>query len=238
MYKILISARFTHLKQEAKFQAVVLRVFIRFLTFQSMLFSLLKTFLSCFLFFCNVERINRDHYPQHPNQRQALLTFWQSSLNQPTFCIHCCLCSVAMSNSLQIRGRMLGFRVLHYLPEFAQTHVCWVGEAIQPSHLLSSPSPPAFKLAQHQGLFQWVSSSHQGAMVLGFQLQHQQFQEIFRPDFLLDSLVRSPCYTHDPCYPRDSRESSPAPQLESSHYSLCFSHGFRAVNRANAIAPV
>ena len=71
-----------------------------------MLFSLLKTFLSfCFFFFfCNVERINRDHYPQHPNQRQALLTFWQSSLNQPTFCIHCCLCSVAMSNYLQPHG--------------------------------------------------------------------------------------------------------------------------------------
>ena len=47
---------------------------------------------------------DRDHYPQHPNQRQALLTFWQSSLNQPTFCIHCCLCSVAMSNYLQPHG--------------------------------------------------------------------------------------------------------------------------------------
>ena len=53
-----------------------------------------------------------------------------------------------------------GFPVLHYLPEFAQIHVHWVGNAIQPSHSLSSPSPPAFNLSQHQGLFQWVSSSH------------------------------------------------------------------------------
>ena len=52
-----------------------------------------------------------------------------------------------------------GFPVLHYLPEFAQTHVHWVGDAIQPSHPLSSPSPPALSLSQHQGLFQWVSSS-------------------------------------------------------------------------------
>ena len=54
-----------------------------------------------------------------------------------------------------------GFPVLHHLPEFAQTHVHWVGDVIQPSHPLSSPSPPALNLSQHQGLFQWVSSSHQ-----------------------------------------------------------------------------
>ena len=51
-----------------------------------------------------------------------------------------------------------------------------VGDAIQPSHPLSSPSPPAFNLSQHQGLFQWVSSSHQVAKVLEFQLQYQSFQ--------------------------------------------------------------
>ena len=60
--------------------------------------------------------------------------------------------------------------------ELAQTHVHWVGDAIQPSHPLSSPSPPAFDLSQHQGLFQWVSSSCQVAKVLEFQLQHQSFQ--------------------------------------------------------------
>ena len=58
------------------------------------------------------------------------------------------------------------------LPEFTQTHVHWVSNAIQPSHPLPSPSPPAFNLAQHQGLFQWVSYSHQVAKVLEFQLQH------------------------------------------------------------------
>ena len=66
--------------------------------------------------------------------------------------------------------------VHHQLPEFTQTHVHWVGDAIQPSHLLSFPSPPAFNLSQHQGLFKWVSSSHQVAKVLEFQLQHQSFQ--------------------------------------------------------------
>ena len=77
-----------------------------------------------------------------------------------------------------------GFPVLHKLPELAQTHVHRVGDAIQPSHPLLSPSPPAFNLSQHQGLFKWVSSSHQVAKVLEFQLQHQSFQWIFRTNFL------------------------------------------------------
>ena len=77
-----------------------------------------------------------------------------------------------------------GLPVHHQLPEPTQTHVHRVSDAIQPSHLLSSPSPPAFNLAQHQGLFQWVSSSHQLAKVLEIQLQHQSFQWIFRTDFL------------------------------------------------------
>ena len=71
---------------------------------------------------------------------------------------------------------MLGFPVHHQLPELAQIHVHWIGDAIQPSHPLSSPSLPAFNLSQHQGLFQWVSSSHQVAKVLEFQLHHQSFQ--------------------------------------------------------------
>ena len=69
-------------------------------------------------------------------------------------------------------------------PEPTQTHVHHVSDAIQPSHPLSSPSPPTVNLSQHQGLFQWVSSSHQVAKVLEFQLQHQSFQWIFRTDFL------------------------------------------------------
>ena len=61
-------------------------------------------------------------------------------------------------------------------PEFTQIHVHWVGDAIEPSHPLSSASPPDLNLSQHQSLFQWVSSLHQVAKVLEFQLQHQSFQ--------------------------------------------------------------
>ena len=73
-----------------------------------------------------------------------------------------------------------GLPVHHQLPEFTQIHACRVRDDIQPSHPLSSPSPPALNLSQHQGLFQWVNSLHQVASVLEFQLQHQSFQWIFR----------------------------------------------------------
>ena len=63
-----------------------------------------------------------------------------------------------------------GLPVHHQLPEFTQTHVHRVGDAIQPSHPLSSPSPPAPNPSQHHGLFQWVNSSHEVAKVLEFQL--------------------------------------------------------------------
>ena len=65
-----------------------------------------------------------------------------------------------------------------------QSHVHWVGDAIQPSHPLSSPSPSALNHSQHQGLFKWVSSSHQVAKVLEFQLQHQSFKRTLRTDLL------------------------------------------------------
>ena len=102
-----------------------------------------------------------------------------------------------------------GLPVHHQLPESTQTHVHRVSDAIQPSHPLSSPSPPAPNPSQHQGLFQWVSSSHQVAKVLEFQLHHQSFQWTPRTDLLLDGLVGSPCS------PRDSQESSPTPQFKS-----------------------
>ena len=79
-------------------------------------------------------------------------------------------------------GKMVGWH--HQLLEFTQTHVHWVGDTIQPSHPLSSPSLPAFNLSQHQGLIKWVNSSHQVAKVFEFQLQHQSFQWIFRILFL------------------------------------------------------
>ena len=77
-----------------------------------------------------------------------------------------------------------GLPVHHQLPEFTQTHVHWVSDAIQLSHPLSSPSPPALNLSQHHGLFKWVSSLHEVAKVLDFQLQHQSFQWTARTDLL------------------------------------------------------
>ena len=79
--------------------------------------------------------------------------------------------------------KRLGLPVLHYLLELAQTHVHWVDDVTQPFYLLPLPSPPALNLSQHQGLFQWVGSSHQVAKLLELQLQYQSFQWIFRVDF-------------------------------------------------------
>ena len=79
--------------------------------------------------------------------------------------------------------------LLHYLLEFAQTHVHWLSDAFQPFHPLSSPSPPAFNLSQHQGLFQWVSSSHQVAKYWNFSFSISPSSEYsglisFRMDWL------------------------------------------------------
>ena len=124
----------------------------------------------------------------------------------------CCCCSFTQS-CLTLCDPMdcstIGFPVLHHLPEFVQTYVHWIDDAIQKSHLLSPSFLAALNLSQHQGLFQWVSSSHQVAKELELQLQHQSFQRIFRVDFLLDGLIWSPC-----CL-RNSQESSPALQFES-----------------------
>ena len=94
----------------------------------------------------------------------AIRKRWSSVSSVTQSCLTLCDCSTP------------GLPVHHQLPELAQTHVHWVSDAIQPSHPLSSPYPPALNLSQHQGLFQWVSSSHQVTKVLEFQLQHQSFQ--------------------------------------------------------------
>ena len=99
-----------------------------------------------------------------------------------------------------------GLPVHHQLPEFTQTHVQRVSDAIQPSHPLSFPSPPAPNPSQPQSLFQWVSSSHEVAKVLEPQPQHHSFRRNPRADFLQNGLVGSPCS------PRDSQESSPLQQ--------------------------
>ena len=113
------------------------------------------------------------------------------------------------------------------------THVHWVGDAIQPSHPLLSPSLPAFNFSQHQGLFKWVSSLHQVANVLEFQLQHQSFQWIFRTAFLWDGLVGSPCN------PRNSQESSPTHSSKGSilqhlaFFTVQLSHPYMTTEKAH-----
>ena len=109
---------------------------------------------------------------------------------------------------------MPGLPVHHQLLEFTETHVHRVNDAIQPSHPLSSPSPPAPNPSQHQSPFQGVNSSHEVVKVLEFQLQHHFFQRNPRADLLQNGLVGSPCS------PRDSQESSPTPQFKSINSSV------------------
>ena len=112
-----------------------------------------------------------------------------------------------------------GLSVHHLLLEFTQTHVHQVGDAIQPSHPLSSRFPPTPNPSQYQSLFQWVNSLYEVAKVLEFQLYHQSFQSTPRADLLQNGLVVSPCS------PRDSQESSPTPQFKSiNSLALSFLH--------------
>ena len=114
---------------------------------------------------------------------------------------------------------MPGLPVHHQLPEFTETHVHRVNDAIQPSHPLASPSPPAPNPSQHQSLFKWVNSSHEVAKVLEFRLQHRSFKKNPGADLLQNGQVGSPCS------PRDSQESSPTPQFKSINSSaLSFLH--------------
>ena len=130
-----------------------------------------------------------------------------------TLLIICLVAKSCPTLSYPMDCSLPGFPVLHYLPEFVQTHVHWVSDAFQPAHPLSPP-PLALNLSQHQGLFQWVSSSHQVVKVLVFHLHHQSFQWTPRTDLLQNGLVGSPCN------PRDSQESSPALQFEGINSSV------------------
>ena len=106
----------------------------------------------------------------------------------------CCIVSESVSSVAQscptlcnpINCSIPGHPVHHQLPEFTQTHVHRLSNAIQPSHPLSSPSPPAPNPSQHQSLFQWVNFSHEVAKVLQFQLQHHSFQRTPRTGLLLE----------------------------------------------------
>ena len=113
-----------------------------------------------------------------------------------------------------------GLPVHHQLLESTQTHVHRVGDAIQPSHFLSSPSLPAPSPSQHQGLLQRVNSSHEVAKVLEFQLQNQSYQWTLRTDLLQDGLVGSPCS------PRDSKSLL---QYHSSKASIFWCSAFFTV---------
>ena len=100
---------------------------------------------------------------------------------------YCCFCSVSKSCITFCEPTDYstpGFPVPHHLPEFAQLHVHWISDAIQPSHLLSPSSPSPFNLSQHQALFHWVGCLYQVARVWELQLQHQSFQWVFRVDSL------------------------------------------------------
>ena len=134
--------------------------------------------LPCLGFPLHPGRSGRNQPPMEASSQ----AFWGISPTQS----QCCPCSVTQSRPTlcALMDCTPGFPVLHHLPNLAQTHVHWVRDAIQPSHPLSSPSPPPFNLSQHQGLFHWVSSSYQVAKVLEFQLQYQPFQWIFRVYFL------------------------------------------------------
>ena len=106
-------------------------------------------------------------YPSEKHFQQHIFSVYQTS-SVSSVAQSCLTLCDPMDRS------MPGFPVHHQLLELAQTHAHLVGDAIQPSHPLSSPSPPAFNLSQHQDLFQSVSSLHQVAKVL--ELQHQSFQ--------------------------------------------------------------
>ena len=95
------------------------------------------------------------------------------------FCFLCggVCCSVALWDPRDCSTP--GFPVLHYLLEFTQTHVHWVSHAIQPSHPLPPPSPPALSLSQHRSIFQGASSSHQVAKVFAFKMQENKILWVF-----------------------------------------------------------
>ena len=106
------------------------------------------------------------------NFKNCFLIFWEHS--KPTIVLFRTVKIIIMFkfSTCDFVCSMPGFPVLHYLLEFGQTHIHWVNDAIQPSHPLSTVSPHALNVSSYQGLLQWVSSLHQVAKVLEFQLQH------------------------------------------------------------------
>ena len=146
------------------------------------------TYLLCMIFRMTVEKtfsvvsIQRRFYPDHLSLRGKILNIvifqWIYTCNISSVTQLC----PTLCNSMDCSTP--GFPVHQQLLEFTQTHVNWASDAIQPIHPLSSPSPPALNLSQCQDLFKWVTSSHQMAKVLDFQLQYQSFQWTLSSDFL------------------------------------------------------
>ena len=135
--------------------------------------------------------LSSQHQKWFPTQSQCLINIcsWKQVDMLTLFSFtYCCSCYLVAKLCLTLCDPMdcstPGVPVLHHLLELSQTHVHQVGDAIQPTYPLSSPSLPAFNLSQHQGLFYWVSFLNQVAKVLEFQLQHQSLQWTRRTDLL------------------------------------------------------
>jgi len=138
---------------------------------------------------------NPDIEPLSPELAHGLFAIsytWEAQGVSKDILKPCSLLSVSVQFSCSVMSDALwphepstpGLPVHHQLPEATQTHVHWVSDAVQPPDPLLSPSLPAPNLSHHQGLFKWVSSSHQVAKGLEFQLQHQSFQWTPRTDLL------------------------------------------------------
>ena len=144
-------------------------------------YSGLISFRICCFDLLAVQGILKSLLQHHSSKESILLcsAFFMAQLSHPYISLVTQSCPSLCD---PVDCSMPGFPVHHQLLELTQTHVHWISDAIQPSHPLSSPSPPAFNLSQHQGLFQQVNSLQQVAKLL--ELQHQSFQWIFRTDFL------------------------------------------------------
>ena len=123
--------------------------------------------LSGWRFLLQLQFLLRKFLPTSQDLQNIFFTQWNFSYSSVQFSSVAQLCPTLCD---PMNRSMPGLPVHHQLPEFSQTHVHLVGDAIQPSHPLSSPSPPALNPSQHQGLFQWVNSLHEVAKVLEFQL--------------------------------------------------------------------
>ena len=140
------------------FNIIPIKILVRFFYFIEMVNQFIKFIWNCEVPSTQNHFENEQSWRTHLSQFQNLL-WW-----------HCSFAKLCLTLCDSMNYSTPGFPFLHYLLEFAQTHVHRVSDVIQPSHPLFSCSPLTFNLSQHQGLFQWVSSSHQVAKVLELQL--------------------------------------------------------------------